>query len=282
MDGSRTELFRQVVLSLLRPLARAMIAHGVTLNMATEALKRALVDEAVKNSEEPDSVSDSQVSLLTGLHRKDVKRLRQENPAPLKRPVLNACALAIGQWTTQKRFLDGAGKPRRLRRAASGRRPGFDELIRSAKIDLPPATVLEALKTHRAVTQDTDDGPITLVQEVFTGGARSEELLQSYEKNLRAHLDGATGNLLSDEGKRQFDRAGHYNRLPPAAVDELEEKARALAMEMLTKMNKLALEKQDEAEGDKTANQRFTVGAYVLGQTDKTNGASGEKKDRDK
>ena len=88
----------------------------------------------------------------------------------------------------------------------------------------------------------------------------------------------ARPNLLSDGGKRQFDRAGHYNRLPPAAVDELEEKARTLAMDMLTTMNKLALEKQEQADGDETADRRFTVGAYIIGQTDESNGTGGEEK----
>jgi Family of unknown function (DUF6502) len=266
LNASRTELFRQVVLSLLRPIARAMIAHGVTVNMATEALKRALVEEAVSSAEAPESVTDSQVSLLTGLHRKDVRRLRQEDPAPIKRPLLNACALAIGHWTTRKRFLDRSGKPARLRRIESGGRPGFDALIRSARIDLPPATVLEALKAHHAVSQDGADGPITLVQDAFIGSPQSQELLQAYEKNLRAHLEAATANLLSDGSKLQFERAGHYNRLPPAAVAELEKKARALAMEMLTELNRLALERQTQAAADETADRRFTVGAYILGR----------------
>jgi Family of unknown function (DUF6502) len=276
LNASRTELFRQVLLSLLRPIARAMIAHGVTLNMATEALKRALVEEAAKAADEPAIATDSQISLLTGLHRKDVRRLRQEDPAPIKRPLLNACALAIAHWTTNRRFLDATGMPRPLRRMAEGRRPGFDALVRSARIDLPPATVLDALKAHKAVTQDGDDGPIRLVRDAFVAGPQSEELLHAYEKNLRAHLDVATANLLSDGEALQFERAGHYNRLPAAAVAELDATARALAMEMLTALNRLALERQDEAEGDETATRRFTVGAYVRSRNDEPDETSGD------
>lgn len=262
MNASRTELFRQVLLSLLRPVARAMIAHGVTLNMATEVLKRVLVEEAARSSTGPDGITDSQVSLLTGLHRKDVKRLRQDDPPPPRRPLLNACALAIGTWTTQPEFLDEDGNPRPLVRSGS---PGFDDLVRGARIDLPPATVLEALKAHDAVTQVGEDGPITLVRDAFIAGPQSEERLQAYEKNLRAHLDAATANLLSEGDRLQFERAGHYNRLPAAAVAELEGKARDLAMTMLTEVNKLALEHQREAANDKDATHRFTVGAYILG-----------------
>ena len=272
---SRTELFSQVLLSLMRPIARAMIAHGVTLNLATETLKRALVEEAAKSAASPDKTTDSQISLLTGLHRKDVKRLRGDEPASLKRPVLNACALAIAEWTTQRRFLDAKGKPKRLPRAGSKRQAGFDTLVHSARIDLPPATVLDALEAQGAVTQAGEDGLIALVRDAFIGGPDSEELILSYEKNLRAHLDIATANLLSEGKDRQFERAGHYNKLKPADVAELDKKARALAMKMLTELNKLALARQSRAAGDETANQRFAVGAYILSDA----GRSGKKTD---
>lgn len=264
MTVSRTELFSRILLSLMQPIARAMIAHGVTLNMATEMLKRALVKEAARSAAMPDKVTDSQISLLTGLHRKDVKRLRSDDPAPIKRPLLNACALVIAHWTTERRFLDAMGKPKELRRVGDRSRLGFDTLIRSSKIDLPPATVLDALRNQGAVRQESEDGPITLVHDAFIGGPGSEELLFSYEKNLRAHLNIATANLLSDGENLQFERAGHYNRLPPGAVVELDRKARTLAMKMLTELNKLALEKQRRAIGDDTADRRFAVGAYIL------------------
>lgn len=269
MTASRTELFSKVLLSLMRPIARAMIAHGVTLNLAVETLKRALVEEAAKRSDASGKVTDSQISLRTGLHRKDVKRLRRDDPVPIKRSLLNACSLAVGYWSTQRRFGDKSGRPKRLPRVGIGRRVGFDTLVRSAKIDLPPATVLDALKAQGAVSQEADDGPVTLVGNAFIGGPGSEELLLSYEKNLRAHLDVATANLLSNGERPQFERAGHYNRLPPAAVAELDRKARLLAMKMLTELNKLALARQKQAHGDETADRRFAVGAYILSDDDR-------------
>ncbi len=270
MTVDRTGLFSQVLLSLMRPIARAMIGHGVTLNLAVETLKRALVEEASRTSGQSEKVTDSQISLLTGLHRKDVKRLRSENPEPIKRTVVNACALAIAHWTTERRFLDASGKPKPLHRDGGRRGADFDNLIRSAKIDLPPATVLDALKAQGAVSQDGETGPITLVSDAFIGGPDSEELLLAFEKNLRVHLDIATANLLSKGESLQFERAGHYNLLTPDAVDELERKARGLAMKMLTELNRLALEKQRQASGDQSADRRFAVGAYILADTDRS------------
>src|ERR1700704_431682 len=63
---------------LLRPLVRLLTAQAITFPMLPELLKHIYVDEAVRHfglgGEPP---SDSRVSLLTGVHRKDVRRLRQ-------------------------------------------------------------------------------------------------------------------------------------------------------------------------------------------------------------
>ena len=67
---------------LLAPLARLMIRHGITMPAIIEVLKQVLVSVAEKDFPVAGkSTTDSRVSVLTGVHRKDVKRLRRETPA---------------------------------------------------------------------------------------------------------------------------------------------------------------------------------------------------------
>ena len=62
----------------LRPLVRLMIAGGVTLPALIEMLKGLLVDVADKEfGLAGKAPTDSRVSLVTGVHRKDVSRLRR-------------------------------------------------------------------------------------------------------------------------------------------------------------------------------------------------------------
>jgi hypothetical protein len=263
---NRTELFQQVLTQLLRPLSRAMIAHGVTLNAATEALKQSLVDAATDSNHK--RITDSKVSLLTGLHRKDVRRLRAEDPRPIKRPLMNACSLAIAHWTSNPDFCDTDGKPKPLPRVGSTEQQGFDDLVKAAKIDLPPATLLVALQTESAIEVSSDDNQISLVQEAFLGKPDSEAILTAYEKNLSAHFHAATDNLLTDTiSGKHFERAGHYSHLSKKSTRELNALAKALSMECLQTINAKALTLQARDSSDPEAAERFSIGTYIYTQS---------------
>ncbi|MBK6957128.1 MAG: hypothetical protein IPH22_00890 [Nitrosomonas sp.] len=62
---------------VLRPLIKLMLAKGITYPFLSEMLKDLFVDIAeneFKIGKKP--LTDSHLSLLTGIHRKDIKRLR--------------------------------------------------------------------------------------------------------------------------------------------------------------------------------------------------------------
>jgi hypothetical protein len=83
-DGmSEPALAAQAVALVLRPLARLMIDHGLQLPSVVELLKQALVNEAAGAYGLADKAStDTRIALLTGVHRKDVKRLRSASDVP--------------------------------------------------------------------------------------------------------------------------------------------------------------------------------------------------------
>lgn len=267
MSKTRTEQFQRVLTRLLRPIARAMIANGVTLNTAVEALKKALVDAAQETQE--DVLSDSKISLLTGLHRKDTRRLRNETVPSDRRPALNACALAIATWTNSDAFLDSDGTPAILNKQGRPGQPGFGDLVRRARIDLPPATVLDALQAQGAVSIDPEDKTVTLLKDVFVGDPGSEAMLSAFEKNVVAHLSAATDNLLaSDTPAPHFERGAHFNQLCETSVESLIAEGRNSAMELLQAINgkALALQDKDEDSGDPKA--RFSMGVYIFSQAE--------------
>ncbi|MEZ0198432.1 DUF6502 family protein, partial [Pseudomonas qingdaonensis] len=64
---------------VMRPLVRLMLRKGVTYTMFTDLLKEVFVDVAHREFRLNDTApTDSRISLLTGVHRKDVRRLRNE------------------------------------------------------------------------------------------------------------------------------------------------------------------------------------------------------------
>lgn len=244
-----------------------MIAHGVTLNAATEALKLALFRAAKEYPTTQDKQTDSNISLQTGLHRKDVRRFREATPRPAKHSLTNVCSLAIAYWTSNARFQNEAGQPRPIPRLGEPSKAGFDDLARTAKIDLPASTLLNALVLQGAVKVDPDTDTVTLVQKAFVANPNSEAMIAAYEKNLIAHLNAATGNLLAKDGEpRQFERAAHFNQLSNASIRELESEARKHAQEVLQALNKKALALQEKDAAVPGPKGRFSIGTYIVGE----------------
>lgn len=252
--------------ALLEPLARAMVAHGVTVGAATEALKKALLSAVEDSSASP--LSDSRASLLTGLHRKDVKRLRSLSDETPEKRSCSAAALVISHWATSPEFQDASGGPRDLHRKSDGTGPGFDDLVRLARIDMAPGTVLNTLLDQKIVEQD-DAGALRLLTHAFLPSGGGAEQVAAYQATLSAHLTAATQNLLAESGaRRNFDRAVRYSHLSDASVEELRKISDEKAQALLQEINALARDLQERDQNGGHAG-RFAMGAYVLPTPDK-------------
>ena len=117
------------------PLAKLMIDTGTPLSEAVEMLKAALVETVL---ERDPGASASHVSLVTGVHRKDIKRLENATAAPVKS---TSAARVLTLWQNDPNFLEN-DTPRDLPRSGDD---GFDALVRRSKVDAAPATVLSLL-----------------------------------------------------------------------------------------------------------------------------------------
>jgi uncharacterized protein DUF6502 len=245
--------------ALLRPLVRVLIACGVTLPALVAALKECFVEVAASDfrlgGREP---SDSRVSLVTGVHRKDVRAIR-ERSHPVSTPRAGGlAATVVGRWLGRPDHADAEGHPLPLSR------PAFDALVAGVSKDVRPRTVLDELLRLGLVEVGADD-TVRLLAEAFVPARGGEELLAFFERNLHDHLAAAAGNLLAGPDERRFlERAVYYNNLRPADVDRLEAEARTLALAALRHLNGLALEMQEAARGDAGAVERFRFGVYFF------------------
>ncbi|MET1411869.1 DUF6502 family protein [Roseibium sp. HPY-6] len=261
MSTGPKDPFEIALADLLIPLAKAMVARGVTVATATEALKKSLVTAAEESSE--DGLSDSKVSALTGIHRKDVKRLRSdEETVPAKRSC-SAAALIIGYWSTSPEFQSENNAPRELSRKSKDGQPGFDDLVRLARIDMAPGTVLQTLLDQKLISA-LADGTYRLLGDAFVPTAGSAEQVAAYRATLSAHLAAATHNLIAgDDTPRHFDRAVRYSHLSAASVEELRALSSEKAQQFLQTINAKARQLQDRDEDDNQTG-RFVAGTYIL------------------
>src|SRR5580658_7946270 len=145
---------------LLRPLIRLLIQGGVTFPALADLLRSLYVEVAAHDLlEGPRARTDSRISLLTGVHRKEIRRWRSEAHEPeAVPPVITRTGQIIARWLRDKEYADAEGQPRplpRLARPEGG--PSFESLVQSVTSDVRPRAVLDDWLNHGIVTVDAAD-----------------------------------------------------------------------------------------------------------------------------
>jgi len=251
---------------VLRPLVRGFIRFGLTWPLAADIIKRTYVDIANEDFKtKPDKPpTDSRISLLTRVHRKDIRRFRLETtPAPLNLSDSSVGAQIIARWQAGAPYLDAQGQPKPLPRTGEF---GFDHLARGISKDTHPRAILDELLRGGAVIVDNENH-VHLDTSAFIPAEDFEGLAWYYGLNLHDHIAASTHNI-SGNTPAFLDRAVHYSGLTPASVAELEKLSKDMAMEILLSVNAKAQELEARDKGRAEANQRMTFGAYFYGEAD--------------
>jgi hypothetical protein len=249
---------------VMRPLVRLMLRKGVTYTMFTDLLKEVFVDVAHREFRLDDKVpTDSRVSLLTGVHRKDVRRLRSEEGMPTAALPENITlgAQLVNVWTNSPPFCSGAGQAMALPRLASvGGDGSFDALVAKVSTDIRGRVVLDEWLRLGIVRLDDQDC-VHLEAQAFVPQKGFEEKTAYFGHNLHDHACAAVHNL-SGEGLPFFERSVHYDALTSASVDTLREAVTQDGMQTLLAFSRLAAELENADVPSHEERQRITVGLY--------------------
>src|SRR5215472_6261647 len=126
------------VASTLRPLVKRLLASGVPFGRLEARLRELFIEVAEAELALPGRrQTDSRVSLLTGINRKEVRRIRSTGPrksAPGSFSMNYATSL-ISRWVTDRQTAHRSGRPRPLPYQAT-RGPCFMKLARKVTADL--------------------------------------------------------------------------------------------------------------------------------------------------
>ena len=243
---------------LLRPLVRLLIRSGVTFPALADLLRELYVnvaeyDFALQGKEQ----TDSRVSLLTGIHRKEVRRLRgQGAPVNVVPASISRTSSILARWLGAREWTDAAGRPLPLTRAGEGR--SFEALVASVTRDVRPRAVLDEWLDRRLVAIDDRDR-VVLIEAALVPQSGDEQQLYYLGRNLHDHIAAAAANV-EGAAPRFLERAVHYDRLSPELAERLEARSREIAMEALQTANREANEACDTDAGGRW---RWNFGVYV-------------------
>ena len=262
--GAPSNIVIQAIRGVLRPLVRFMLAQGLTYTILVDLLKSIYVEVALNEFKlEKKRQTDSRISLLTGVHRKDVKRLSEmiEADAPPPENVTLGAQL-VAKWVGQAPYVDTQGRPIPLARGAKdGGERSFEALVASVSKDIRSRAILDEWMRLGVVHMDNNDC-VCLDTEAFVPKQGFEEKAYYFQHNLHDHIAASVHNML-ELGPPFAERSVYYGTLTKASVAELVSLGEVLGMQALQTVNRraLILEKKDAKNPD--ANQRINFGIYL-------------------
>jgi hypothetical protein len=225
------------VLALLAPLVRLLLRHGVTYTVFAAALKRVFLAAARDELAARGMAStDSAVSLLSGVHRRDVRTLTRgalAEPASAPPPTLGLAAQVVARWLNEPAFSGADGRPKPLLRGGSGSSgsagsttpDGFDALVQGISRDVRPRAVADEL-LRLGVVEESPAG-LVLARSGFAPRQGFDETLWLTAQNLHDHAAAAVANLHGEVPRPggYLEQAVFVDEITAASAERLHDAA---------------------------------------------------------
>ncbi len=162
-----SEVVETAIVRILKPLIRILLRNGIAYATFADIARKVYVDngfEEAKRQGQRQTVSN--VSIMTGINRKEVKRLREadaySDDNSLKK--LNRIARVLAGWQHDEEFLDDQGEPKTLQ--LEGERGSFSRLVKRYSGDMPVVAMLNSLLDGNSI-RVLDDGDIKLINRNY-------------------------------------------------------------------------------------------------------------------
>jgi hypothetical protein len=227
------------LLKALRPIARFLMKAGIGYREFAEIAKCAFVDVATSDyglRGRPTNIS--RVAVMTGLTRKEVKRLR-EKIASGSQVVLDKVippAEIIQKWHSDPAFLDEKDRPLTL--PFDGESPTFTELVKKFGGDIPPGAMRTELKRVGAVVE-SEDGYLTVQKRYFRPVGEHAQLQRALGQAMYGIANTIDHNLGQSEDKSWIERIAYSQNIREADRNRVKRISTDRAGEFVESINDL-------------------------------------------
>ena len=270
---TKADILQREALHLLAPLVRLLIANGVAYPQFTQALKRVFLDAARAELEGSQTrVTDSALSLLSGVHRKDVRSLggSDEMPASSVR-ALSFATQVFTRWMHDPAYRDELGQPSvlplRTRDEASA---SFDKLVQTVSKDFHARSVLDELVRLGLVEIRGEHARV--VAEAFVPAEGLAEAAYYVSSNVRDHLAASAANLAQIINRRRppyLEHAVFADDISERSAAELQSLARRLWTATVNRMVETATRcvEEDSRLPEEQRALRVRFGAFFFSES---------------
>ena len=248
------------VLRVMAPLVRWLLRSGVGYTEFSAALKPVFLAEAQKEVlRTGGKPTDSALSLLSGLHRKDIRKVaeqgvafaRSEEGAPGVKASL--ASQVVTRWLS-------SGLPDSLPLVGD---ESFEVMARYVSVDVHPRTVLAELQ--RLGIAAVQDGVVTLLRHAFVANPSTREAQALVADGVADHIAAGVHNLTSGEDRQYLEQAVFADGLTQASAYQLEKLSTELWNDVMTRQVQAAVPlcEADEALG---GDHRLRLGMFCYSE----------------
>lgn len=182
-------------LLVMRPVVRILLRYGIGYREFAEVTKTAFVDVASSDfglRGRPTNIS--RVAVMTGLTRKEVKRLRDKIATGEESALVKTTPFfdVMHHWHAQSEFTDASGNPRPLQ--FSGGEFSFADLVKRYGGDIPAGAMRTEMKRVGVVRED-ESGRLNVVKRFFRSESDHEALVTVLVHSVYTLLSNVAHNF---------------------------------------------------------------------------------------
>jgi hypothetical protein len=258
------------VIKLLRPLIRIFLRNGLPFGAFADLARWVYVDVARREfgitGRKP---SDSRVAIITGLSRKEVRRLRLLEPptdaAAVKR--YNRAARVIAGWRRDLDFAHADGTAREL--PLEGAEASFSQLVRRYSGDVPPRAILDELVQIEAVRIGPHDR-IQLLAEAYLPKGDTEKMYSILGTDVAMLIAAIDHNTDEQSARPWLQRKVAYDNIPAEALEVIRAYSARAGQHLLEQLDRMLAQYDRDANPKSAGTGRIQAGVgiyYFEGKT---------------
>jgi hypothetical protein len=229
-----TERVLAAIGRILRPIVRILIRNGVPSDALTQLVRKTYVDVAASDFQlNGKRQTVSRISVITGLHRKEVARLRGIDAVGVRAAgaARNRAASVLTAWLRDPDFIDRKGDPLDLVFAGTN---SFSELVRRYSGDMKPRAMADELLASGAIEQV--NGKLRLSARGYIPGADVDDLIAMLGTDAAQFIETIDNNLTSSA--KRYQRKVEYENVPAEYASEFKILSARLAQQLLEELDR--------------------------------------------
>jgi len=268
------DIQRQILgafLLALRPIARIFLRFGMGYREFSDIAKTAFVDVATSEyglRGRPTNIS--RVAVMTGLTRKEVRRVREKIEKGNLSVVVKSTPLSemLHRWHADNEYLDSAGRPLVL--PFSGEGVSFSSLARKYGGDIPPGAMRTELKRVGAIIED-EQGNLRAASRVIHPKGGHEKLITAVVHAIYPLVSTIAHNV---NPNRDDDTWAQFNTYTQSIRKIDVPRLRRISLDRLTALAEsiddlfIAYETLHENDGSDDDKNIVVVGVYYFEEKD--------------